>query len=238
MKNITTTLTILLFLGMQNLNAQTGQFRVNTNNFIQIAYDNYKVLTFGKSTGNPNNGNWAIEYCQFCTNKGLNFWKPWPTTGAANFLLHIRDNGSIGMGNDGDNSYRLNITGNARANSWWTFSDSRFKTNIKPLSTALSTLNNLKVYQYDFKSMSKEVLQDEKSINDNKESVPYSFDNKSHFGFLAQDVEKVYSELVTKDDNGYLSVNYVEFVPLLVKALQEQSQKIEQLEKEIEKLKR
>jgi len=49
--------------------------------------------------------------------------------------------------------------------------------------------------------------------------------------------EEIYPNLVTKDDKGYLSLNYIEFVPLLVKALQEQNEKIKLLEIAIEKLK-
>lgn len=36
-----------------------------------------------------------------------------------------------------------------------------------------------------------------------------------HYGFLAQDVEKNFPELVGTNDLGYKSVNYQEFIPLL-----------------------
>jgi hypothetical protein len=66
----------------------------------------------------------------------------------------------------------------------------------------------------------------------------YSFKNdtskKEHYGFIAQDVEKVYPELVTSEtpynEDGMKSVNYIELIPLLVA-------KIQDLQKEIDILK-
>jgi hypothetical protein len=45
-------------------NAQ-GSFRVRSDEFIQIGYDQYNILSFGESS----NGDWAIEHW----NNGLNF---------------------------------------------------------------------------------------------------------------------------------------------------------------------
>jgi hypothetical protein len=59
---------------------------------------------------------------------------------------------------------------------------------------------------------------------------------KTEYGFLAQEVQLVYPELVSSDENGYLSVNYVSFVPLLVEVAKEQKDKIASLEKKIETL--
>ncbi len=48
---------------------QGGHFKIRTDDFVQIGYDTYKSLTFGVSTGIPNNGSWAIEQW----NNGLNY---------------------------------------------------------------------------------------------------------------------------------------------------------------------
>jgi hypothetical protein len=40
-------------------------------------------------------------------------------------------------------------------------------------------------------------------------------------GFLAQDVKKVLPEVVSEDDNGYLSINYGNVVALLVEGIKE-----------------
>lgn len=242
MKNTTTAFIFALFLGMQTSSAQTGQFRVNTNNFIQIGYNSYKALTFGQSTNTPNNGNFSIEYCANCTTTGqggLNFWKPWPTAGMANFLLYIRDNGNIGIGNNGDNSAKLWVSGNLRVNSTTYFSDARFKQNINELNSSLSYLLKLKTYQYTFIQNKKVSVSDSMSVNVNKgPAVDYNFDDKLHFGLIAQDVEKIFPHLVTKDEKGYLSLNYTELIPVIISAIQEQQLKIQRLEELVSTLKK
>ena len=57
--------------------------------------------------------------------------------------------------------------------------------------------------------------------------------DQQHYGFLAQDVQKLFPELVHEDGAGYLSVNYVELIPLLVQAVQEL--RIQELETQIAK---
>ena len=60
------------------------------------------------------------------------------------------------------------------------------------------------------------------------------FDNKTHFGFIAQELNEVFPKeeynMVHSDDNGYLMINSNELVPILVKCIQELSAKVEELE--------
>jgi len=63
-------------------------------------------------------------------------------------------------------------------------------------------------------------------------------------GLSAQDVQKVYPELVTVDNEGYLSLNYIGLIPVLIEALKEQNEtmllqadELALLREEIEKLK-
>lgn len=50
-----------------------------------------------------------------------------------------------------------------------------------------------------------------------------------HFGFLAQDVQNIYPNLVKRIDENTLAINYTEMIPLLVIALQNQQREIELL---------
>ena len=52
---------------------------------------------------------------------------------------------------------------------------------------------------------------------------------KTHFGFVAQELQKVYPELVYEQDNGYLAINYVELIPVLVQSIKELNAKVEEL---------
>ena len=60
--------------------------------------------------------------------------------------------------------------------------------------------------------------------------------DQKHYGFIAQDVQKLFPELVKEDGSGYLSVNYVELIPILVNAVQELSAKVEEQDKQIKEL--
>ena len=59
---------------------------------------------------------------------------------------------------------------------------------------------------------------------------------KQKIGVLAQDIQKVFPELVTTDNKEMLAVNYQGLVPVLINALKEQDDKISRLEKLVEKL--
>ena len=48
-------------------------------------------------------------------------------------------------------------------------------------------------------------------------------------GVLAQEVEKVYPELVSTGPDGFKSVNYAQLTPVLIEAMKEQQQQIEAL---------
>ncbi len=60
---------------------------------------------------------------------------------------------------------------------------------------------------------------------------------KDNIGLSAQEVQKVYPELVSKGQDGFLRMNYVDLIPILIEALKEQDAEIEILKKEIEELK-
>ncbi len=226
-----------LFFSTSFYSFSLGQFKVRNDAFIQIGYTGYKVLSFGQGTASPNNGNFAIEHCTGCTPVGLNLWKPYPTANWGNYLLFIRDNGNIGMGNTGDASYKLSISGSVRFLSYYQYSDKRFKENVEPLNGSLTNLLGLKTYSYNFIKQDLKVG-DSLSVNVNKDNeVNYNFDNKKHFGFIAQEIQNSYPNLVSEDEKGYLSLNYTEFIPLIINAIQEQNAKIIKLEQEIERLK-
>ena len=55
---------------------------------------------------------------------------------------------------------------------------------------------------------------------------------KQKIGVLAQDIEKVFPELVS-ESNGIKSVNYQGLVPVLINALKEQDGKIKEQEKRL-----
>lgn len=81
-------------------------------------------------------------------------------------------------------------------------SDARLKTKIKPLLNTTESLQNLSGYSYYWK--------DETS------------NQGMQIGLIAQEVQKVYPDLVSESPGGTLSVNYSGFVPILLEAIKEQ----------------
>ena len=94
-------------------------------------------------------------------------------------------------------------------------SDARLKANIISLGSTLA-----KVLQIDGKSYT--MKKDE--------------NKKQKIGLLAQDIEKVFPELVS-ESNGVKSVNYQGLMPVLINALKEQQTEIEVYRNEVSELK-
>jgi hypothetical protein len=55
-------------------------------------------------------------------------------------------------------------------------------------------------------------------------------------GVLAQEIQKVFPELVKVDDKGTLSVNYSGLIPYVIEAAKTQQKEIEDLKKRMERL--
>ena len=66
----------------------------------------------------------------------------------------------------------------------------------------------------------------------------YNLSSREQIGLIAQDVEKVLPELVNTDSEGFKSVDYTKLGPVLIEAIKEQQQQIDQLKKEIQMLKK
>lgn len=123
-----------------------------------------------------------------------------------------------------------NVNGNMYASSFNTTSDARLKTNITDIqSDAISKVNNLHPIEFQWQQVDDIVIEDDSTTT----KIPhFSSDvdlNQKHYGLLAQDVQKLFPELVEQDGAGYLSVNYVELIPLLIQAVQELSAEVEDL---------
>ena len=121
----------------------------------------------------------------------------------------------IGNGTDSSNksdAFKVMFNGDTTVGGDITISsDARLKSNIVSLGSTLPKL----------------LLIDGKS---------YEKDGKQRIGILAQEIQEVFPELVTKDGNEMLAVNYQGLVPVLINALKEQDEKINRLEKLVEKI--
>jgi len=108
-------------------------------------------------------------------------------------------------------------------------SDIRFKKDIVDLdkrSEVLGNLMRLTPVSYHFKQIYSEPQDDTTTERYGYFDEESQLFKKSHFGLIAQDLQKIYPDLVYDGGNGYLAINYTEFIPLLIQSVKEQQQMI------------
>ncbi|NSW46361.1 MAG: tail fiber domain-containing protein, partial [Bacteroidales bacterium] len=104
-----------------------------------------------------------------------------------------------------------------QASSYVTRSDMRYKKDIQNLSfSALERIAQVRPVSYQY-------------VDTLEES---GLKGQYHYGFIAQEFEKVFPQLVGENVNGYKHLNYVEMIPVLTKAVQELMQENEILKKQ------
>lgn len=70
-------------------------------------------------------------------------------------------------------------------------------------------------------------------IIDNIKPVKFIFkedkSKQTHYGVIAQQVQQIAPELITTSSDGFLSMNYIELIPLLINKVQQQQKQIDEL---------
>jgi len=95
----------------------------------------------------------------------------------------------------------------------------RFKENISPFDNALSTIKALNPVTFTYKpELDHSIIK-----------------GKTHFGLIAEEVEKILPEVVGYEDDGITprTIEYDELVPMLIKGMQEQQVQIDELKERI-----
>lgn len=129
--------------------------------------------------------------------------------------LRIDNVGNVGIGTSSP-TVKLQVSGDIIANSIGGSSDFRFKINIRPVTNALDKIKALRGVYFNW----------------NQNEFPdRQFGSNVEVGFIAQEVEKIIPEIVTKDKTKeeYRSVKYDKLVALLVEAIKEQQKQIDSL---------
>jgi hypothetical protein len=116
-------------------------------------------------------------------------------------------------------------------------SDEKFKEGVQDYSGALERVMKVRPRTYTYKS--------------GKDLDRYNFSAGRHYGFVAQELEEVFPELVTtvvqpadRDDKGnlkneateYKGIKTMEMIPILLQAIQEQQKRIDELQAKVDRL--
>lgn len=135
--------------------------------------------------------------------------------------MRITPDGEVMIaGNTDQGAYNLQVNGTGvwAAGAYVNGSDSRIKKNVQELPPALETVEKLRPVTFEYRT-----------------DIGYTNDKGVHLGFIAQELQQVlegkdYANTVVRDDGKYLSVAYQSLVPMLVKAVQELTERVKQLE--------
>jgi hypothetical protein len=128
----------------------------------------------------------------------------------------------VTIGNPANPGYMLYVQGNAYATGSWNSSDARFKKNILPIYNSLERIMKIRGTSFEFR---------------NDEFKDYQFDEGTQYGFIAQELEDIFPEVVKTESNGFKSVNYNGMIPVLVEAIKDQQKIINDLKSENGQLK-
>jgi len=121
----------------------------------------------------------------------------------------------------------VKVTGTLTASSVTTTSDMRLKENIQDLNqSAAKNIQLLRPVEYKLKPDSIQHVYQENA-----------FEMKvNHYGLLAQEVQEVFPNIVYEGQDGYMSINYTELIPVLIKSVQDLSAEVTELKAQIKEL--
>ncbi|MCA9398988.1 MAG: tail fiber domain-containing protein, partial [Candidatus Omnitrophica bacterium] len=132
-------------------------------------------------------------------------------------LLQTVSSGNVGMGVSNP-AYKLDINGSmlSTGNNYGPTSDIRLKKNIQLIENSLQSLQQIRGVYYHWHTL--------------EDKDPFSI------GIIAQEVEKVYPEVVSEDSEGYKAVAYGQMVAPLVEAVKELKKESDEIEQRIQRL--
>lgn len=134
-------------------------------------------------------------------------------------------------------SYIFTINGSALASGGiWQDSDSKLKKNITLLDgkLMLSKIMNIDGKKYEFKN--KEELEEvySKLNGDTLSKMIPQFPKGEQYGFIAQELEKIFPELLEADSITNLkAINYTGMIPVLLQVVKEQQTQLTQLQQQL-----
>lgn len=137
---------------------------------------------------------------------------------------------------NGDSAWAGWFQGNIRCTGAYNPSDKNLKKNITAYKNALDKINQLNIVSFEYKDES-ELKQ--YYNNSTKPDLPTSFNLPTgiQYGVIAQELEKVFPQMVKNDADGLKGVDYTKLIPILLQAIKEQQKLIQQQQEEINAIK-
>jgi len=134
----------------------------------------------------------------------------------------ISSTGNFGIGTTSP-SYKLTVNGTAWCSSGaWSGSDIRWKKDITPIANVLPRVMDLQAVNFFMRT---------------DEFPEMGFSSQRQIGLIAQEVEKIFPDMVMTDDNGFKAIAYDKLSVLLLEAVKELKAENDQLRQNDQQLK-
>ncbi|MGB0757688.1 MAG: tail fiber domain-containing protein [Patescibacteria group bacterium] len=170
------------------------------------ATDRDLYMIYNEDTGEPNPGDWHFINQESDGGLTREFMTAYYNT--------TDDDTYVGI-HDTTPDYPLDVGGDVGAVTYYATSDERLKDDIVALDYEMDTIMKLRPVTFTWKK---------------------DVQNMPVHGLIAQDVEMLYPYIVSTNGEGYKSVSYDQFIPVLIKGMQEQQEYIDELEARLERL--
>ena len=126
------------------------------------------------------------------------------------------------------------ITGTTNTPTLIAPSDYRLKKDIKTISNGcLDKVMDMNIVEFKYNQRELDAVA---TIDGGEKQTVAWCDESSpvmkniHYGLIAQELKEIYPDLVIENQDGYLGVNYLEIIPILIRSVQELNAKVEQYE--------
>lgn len=206
-----------------------GRFYTNSNVGIGTASPDWQLVVQAPDNGSRpmivcrnSDGNDRVQLRQ--TSNGSGAFYLWNADNTNTVFLYGNGNNFINSGNLGigtaSPAYKLQVGDagdgtQARANAWNLLSDVRLKKGLSAIDDPLEKILKINGYYYFWNT---------------------GTDQSRQIGFSAQEMIDVLPEVVSKGEDGYLSIEYGKMTPLLIESIKELKAENDKLRKENENL--
>ncbi len=142
--------------------------------------------------------------------------------GSCPYFTYFHESGKVGIG-EPNPAYKLDVDGDIQCVTLHETSDARLKTKVRRLTNVLDNVEKIRGVSFEW--------------NEEAESIGATAGDK-HIGVIAEDVEKVFPELVSAPANDYKSVDYSKLTAVLIEAVKELKSENDLLKQRVNTLER
>jgi len=233
---------VLVGTTQQNIAKQNVAIKANASTNTNTSYARTYGVHASAGGGYFNYGVWAElsgsgnGAALYATTSPNSFYYTFPKRYAGLFqgIVYITD--YLGFNAVYNPEYPIDMYGYIRCHGLEQQSDLRGKSNIENLKSSQERIGQLRPVTYNIKLDGLPGYSEyrESLIKSGTDETVIIDESRKRFGFIAQELREVFPELVSEDSKGFLSVDYISLIPVLVGTIQEQNDVIQELNETVQ----